>query len=59
MGIAPTTDSALRDQEGGTCRFGMIRDKNHAKIPRFAEIGYLQERCNEEIDVLLAIATGV
>jgi hypothetical protein len=44
---------------GSTYHFGMIRDENDGEIPGFAEIRYLQKRSEEEIDVLLAIATGV
>ena len=42
-----------------TYRFGAIGDENHTEIPRFAEIRCFEKRCGEEIDVLLAIATGV
>ena len=49
----------MKEGRGGTCRFGMIRDKNDGGMPGFAEIRCLEERCEEQIDVLLAIATGV
>lgn len=50
---------ATGEGEGVTYRFGPIRDENRTEIPRSAEIRHLQERCGEEIDVLLAIATRV